>query len=573
MSADAPKRKWAILPELLYLLRSQKPMLATIVFASIAVACLNMAVPRLVGFVIDEALPNANMSLLLRVLAAVLVVYVGKNALFYLSKSRITILGEKIAFDVRTALLQHLHKLSVAFYKSNRPGKISARLMQDVSSIRDFVQGEMARFLIDTFMLMVALAMLLELNVVLAVISLAVLPFHLLILRAFRGSITRSAREAKEYISEISGDVIEQFTGMETVKSSVSESREQQRFQRSMSMGMTAQIRQSKYYLLQKISSDMLSGLSYMVILGFGGYAVIRGIQDPGARWTMRIGEFVAFFLYVARLYPIVISLISQAAKASSTLTSIDRIYEILHMRPEVEESPGARPHRIERGKVEFRNVSFAYGQEEVLRQVNFTIEPGEHVLVSGASGCGKTTLLNLIPRFYDPTRGNILIDGMDLRDYSLSSLRDQIGVVFQDPFLFNTSVLDNIRYARTGASDAEVVEAAKRAYAHDFISQLADGYFTLIGEGGVQLSGGERQRLVIARTILKNPAILILDEALASLDAESRRRLAAGILELAEGRTLFVVTHALSIFPDVNKELKIVDGHLEVYPAADAPL
>jgi len=564
MAIRSKKQRWAVLRELGYLLKAHKLALLIILVASVLVACLNMTVPKVAQYAIDNIFLSdqpGRLRLLLIVVGVILAVYVGKNAVFYLFKSRITKLGEILAFDLRMSLLAHLHKLSVSFYKRNKPGKISTRLMQDVDSIKQFVQNEFGQVLINLLMLFVAAALILQINWRLGLVCLAVLPLHFLIYRHFSGSIGTFARLAKEYVSDISGDLVEQFTGVEIVKSYVSESKEQERFRHSMSRGMHAQIRQHKYYLLQKVWADMLVGLSVIALFGFGGYAVIYGPMKPGA--------FAAFYFLLMKLYPLSTKLIGNAAKLLSTRASVERVYEILHLPPEVSDSPAARERPIVRGEIVFENVSFSYGDRPVLENLNLRIRPGEHVLITGPSGSGKTTFLNFIPRFADPNSGRILIDGIDIREFTLASLRDQIGIVFQDCFLFNTSVLENVRYAHPGATDEDVIEACRKAYAHEFIKELPEGYYTIIGEGGIQLSGGQRQRLVIARTLLKNPRLLILDEAIASLDSETRQKVGRSLLELGRGKTMCIVTNSYSIFADIDKEIRLKEGQASVYSRA----
>jgi ABC-type multidrug transport system fused ATPase/permease subunit len=248
----------------------------------------------------------------------------------------------------------------------------------------------------------------------------------------------------------------------------------------------------------------------------------------------------------------------------------VDRVYDIFRTSPEIRLRPSARARTIKQGHLEFENVSFRYVKAPVFKDVSFTVEPGEHVLITGPSGCGKSTLLNLIPRFYDGAGGRILIDGIEHTEFTLASLRLQIGFVFQDCFLFSSSVLENIRYVRPDATDAEVVAAAQRALAHEFISQLPEGYLTVLGEQGVQLSLGERLRIGIARAVLKNPRIFILDDALAPLDPESREKLAAQLIEYGRDKTMLIVTHHPSLFPDVHKEIRFENGEVKTYVRLD---
>jgi ABC-type multidrug transport system fused ATPase/permease subunit len=256
---------------------------------------------------------------------------------------------------------------------------------------------------------------------------------------------------------------------------------------------------------------------------------------------------------------------VSQAGKFSRTSSSVERVFEMLEIEPNVRERSDAVPHEISHGRVEFRNVTFGYHNGPVLDNVSFVVEPGDHVVVTGPSGSGKSACVNLIPRFYDPQQGSVLIDGVDVRDFTLTSLRRQIGFVLQECFLFNDTIMANIRYAWPEAGDEAVVEAARRAYADEFIERLPEGYGTMIGEGGIQLSQGEKRRLMIARAVLKNPKILIMDEALVSLDRDALQRALEGLGDLTKGRTVITVTHYPSEVPDATKQIFIHNGKAAV--------
>jgi ABC-type multidrug transport system fused ATPase/permease subunit len=392
---------------------------------------------------------------------------------------------------------------------------------------------------------------------VLALVTLGILPFHVLVYYLFRKPILAYAREAKERMADVSGDLIEQFDGATTVKASATQLIEQEKLRSSMRKGMRAQIKQNRYYLLQKVSADLLVGVGVIILFGWGGYSVLYRGMSPG--------EFVAFYGYVWLLYPRVITLVGLAGKFSKASTSVERVFEMLSIEPGVKDDPKAVPFEIGRGRIEFRNVSFGYQNGKVLEDVSFAVEGGEHVLITGPSGAGKSTCVNLIPRFYDPRKGSILIDGVDVRDFTLTSLRRQIGFVFQDCFLFNDTIMANIRYAWPQAGDDGVIEAARKAYADEFIEKLPEGYMTMIGEGGVQLSQGEKRRLMIARAILKNPRILILDEPLVSLDEGARKRAVEGLASLISNRTVLTITHYPAELPFAVKRVHVSDGRVTV--------
>ena len=549
------------------LIRPYRYMLMVILVALVVLSCLNLAMPKVMKYMLDdifvapEAPADVAMSLRVRrlggVILVVFIIYAAKNALFFFSKSRVVVVGERVAFDLRQRLIGHLHTLSVDFYQQNKPGKISARVMQDVESVKGFIQDELAAVAINVLMLFVAAGIMLHNQFWLAVLSLGVMPCHVLTYWLFRKPIATYARQAKEGIANVSGDLLEQFNGAATVKASATQLIEQEKLRQSMRSSMRAQIKQSRYYVLQKVAADLLVGIGRMVLLGVGGYRVLSG--------RMSVGDFVEFYGYLGLLYPRLLDLVSQSGKFTRAATSMERVFEILHLTPDVVENAKAIPHEITAGRIEFQNVSFSYGANRVLEEVSFAIEPKEHVLVTGPSGAGKSSCVNLIPRFYDPSQGRILIDGVDVRDFTLTALRRQIGVVFQDGFLFNATVMANIRYAWPQASDDAVVEAARRAYAHEFIQKLPDGYMTLIGEGGVQLSQGEKRRLMIARAILKNPRILLLDEPLVSLDAQARQGAIEGLSTLIRNRTVLTISHYPAELPYADKQIHISDSHVSV--------
>ncbi len=568
-----------MLREFLYFLSPHKWTFALVLLLSILLSCLNMSIPYALKLAVDTITEADNFTRLIYIAVGVLAVYAIKNICYYATKSRIVGLAELVAFELRVELMTHLHRLSVSYYQNNKPGQISSRIIQDVESIKEFLSSEFIKLFLNALMIVVGVAIILVLNPLLAAVAMALLPLDVLIYKFFRVAITESSKKAKGEVANVSGDLVEQFSGIETLKASASEGKEQERFAFSMQRGMKAKLKERRFYLLQKVSADLVAGLSLMVLFIFGGYMVFEQ--------RLSTAEFVAFYAYIGLLYPEVIKLVSDMGKFSSAKASFDRIYEILHTMPDVEEMPGAHPHRIRKGAIEFENVSFAFnghtppphtsgethaadagGENKkgpgktaaILSDISIKIEPGEHVIIAGPSGCGKSTLLNLIPRLYDPTAGRVLIDSIDNKKFTLAALRGQIGYVFQQSFLFNTSMLENIRYASPDAETAEVIAAAKLSGADEFIRKLSNKYMTTLGEGGVQLSYGERQRIGLARAFLKNPPIFILDEALSALDKDSQKDVIDNLLKIAEGRTMLVVTHDPSCFPDIDRVIRFTE-------------
>ncbi|MFO8007844.1 MAG: ABC transporter ATP-binding protein [Candidatus Brocadiia bacterium] len=567
----AASRKAGSLRQMVALLSPHRVVLGGVFLCFIALAFLELAMPKVLGYVIDnvfkagvptteEALRHS-VSMVVRVLVVVLGIYGLRNLLYYVSKPRMIVVGEKVAFDMRQRLISHLHTLSVDFYQRSNPGKISARVLQDVQKVKQFIQDELAKLAINVLVLLVAAGIMFYINWFLTLVTLAVMPFHVLVYYLFRRPIATYAREASERTADVSGNLVEQFDagGAATVKAAATQLLEQEKIRRSMRKGMQAQIKQSKYYTLQKVSADLLVGLGNIVVVGLGGYLFLYGKG-------LSAGDFLTFYLVVGKLYPRLLKLVGQAGKFTRTATSVDRVHEILDIEPGVRESERAIPAEIHQGQVEFRDVTFSYnGGKKVLDDVSFTIRPKEHVLITGPSGAGKSTCVNLIPRFYDPQQGQIRVDGRNVRDFTLGALRRQIGFVFQDCFLFNDSVMANIRYAWPQASNEQVIEAACRAYADEFIRRLPNGYNTAIGDGGVQLSAGEKRRLMIARAILKNPKILIMDEPLVSLDREARERALEGLSSLIRDRTVLTISHYPDELPYADRQVHICDGKVTV--------
>ncbi len=557
-----------VLREFSYFLRPHKLTFGLVVFLSIILSCLNMAVPYALKLAVDILTAAEHFERLFFISFGVLAIYGIKNICYYNTKIRIVALAEKIAFDLRVSLMGHLHRLSIAYHRENKPGQLANRLIQDVESIKEFLASEFIKLFINVLMIIVGVLIIIVLNPILAVAALLLLPLDILIYRYFRTAITDSAKEAKGETANVSGNLIEQFSGIETLKSAASEDKEQENFAFSMERGMKAKLKERKFYLLQKVSADMMSGLSLLILFLFGGYLVFNE--------HLTTAEFVAFYAYIGMLYPEVIKLVSDLGKFSSARASFDRVYEILGTEPDVKEMPDARPHRIKQGEVEFKNIRFSFSgklpptgapsasssgkikNKPLFNNLNLKIAAGEHVLISGPTGCGKSTMLNLIPRFFDPSAGCIKIDNLENKQYTLKSLRAQIGYVFQSTFIFNISVLENIRYARPDATEAEVAAAARFSNADEFINTLPKKYMTTLGVGGIQLSSGERQKIGLARAFLKNPRIFILDEAMGALDEVSQSIALDNLMRMAEGRTMIIVSHNPSTFPQMHREIKM---------------
>jgi ATP-binding cassette subfamily B protein len=390
----------------------------------------------------------------------------------------------------------------------------------------------------------------------LGLLALSLLPPFFFSARYFGGIMRRLYRQHGEAWSELTAILQQGLAGIRLVQALQREEEEAKRYAAQGRETIRLAMRIQAYAGRQSLINAFLSALGPALVLWYGGAQVING--------SLTIGELLAFTNYIARLFGPVSAFANMNVQLQQALAAFDRVQEYLELQTEIRDRPGAIELPPLRGRIEFQDVSFAYSPERpILKHISFTVEPGQLVALVGPTGAGKSTIVNLIPRFYDPDEGCVRIDGYDLRDVTLSSLRRQIATVDQETFLFNTTILENIRYARPEATFDEVVEAAKAAYLHDFIMSLPEGYETVVGERGVKLSGGERQRLAIARAILRNPRILILDEATSSLDSIAESYIQRALEPLMRGRTVIAIAHRLSTILSADKILVLQQGEL----------
>ena len=540
-------------------LRAYYVQLVAILLTVILLSAVNICLPLLIKSIIEGAFVNGNALLLLRLLGGVAGVYLARNVLFFLSRSWSVQIGEGVAFDLRRALFEHIQGLGLAFYQRTKPGKLTSRLMGDVAKVQEFFQNSLGKMGADALTISALLMVMFVFDWRLALVSSVVLPMQVMAYYRMRIGIKQTSRAAAEQLSIVHGELVENFSAAEVVKSFGQENHEAAVFQKSMEMTRQAQISQRVVHVRQKIIADLLIGLGYMIVLGYAGLMLI----GTNMTWLNYSGTFFLFWMCLGLVYPRVAAIISEAGKFQRSLASLERVYEIMDVRPTPQETkPLAKLPEI-RGEVEFRDVYFSYdgGNKPILMNMSFRVPAGQTLVIAGPSGCGKSTLVNLMLRMFDPYRGQILIDGTDCRHIQLDVLRQQIGVAFQECFLFNRSILENIRYARPDASIEEIEEAAKKANAHNFITRLLDGYQTIVGEGGAVLSRGEKQRITLTRAILKEPKILILDEATASVDPASERAILKAIESIMQERTTLLITHRQEIIASAKYLLRIGEG------------
>ena len=489
---------------------------------------------------------------LIMVALAVLGAWIG-----YVRQMLITYVGNRIVYDVRRRVFRHLQHLSLRYYESNPHGRIMARVLYDVDAIQQVISGSLVEIISNLVTVIVIIVMLFTFNWKLAFLAVGILPLYVLNFLVVRGKIRQAAAESRDQYTEIYSTLSESISGIKIIMSFARESAEARRFINECRQAIHLNMRAGHWRALLGIGANLLTVLANVAVLLIGA----REVLTTG---RMTMGELIAFRTYLAMLYTPIIALVTVNDTITTVMTAVERIFETLDTVPDLTERRDAiRLQRVE-GRVECEKVDFSYEPGEmVLEDINFVAEPGSSTALVGPSGSGKTTLVHLIPRFYDPTGGRIILDGLDLRDVTISSLRNNIGMVMQESFLFMGTLRENIKYGRPEASDEEVVQASIAANCHDFIMEFPDGYETLVGERGTRLSGGQRQRISIARALLRNPRILILDEATSALDSESEALIQEALDRLMKGRTTFTIAHRLSTVMEADTILVLDQGKI----------
>ncbi|WP_284699733.1 ABC transporter ATP-binding protein [Planococcus beigongshangi] len=465
--------------------------------------------------------------------------------------------SNKILYDIRGYLYGHLQRLSLRYYANTRAGEIISRVINDVEQTKNFVMIGLMNVWLDLATILIAIGIMLSMDVSLTIVALLAFPFYALSVKYFFGRLRDLTRERSQALANVQSYLHERVQGMSIIKSFALEKHEQKIFNDTNDKFLEKAIDHTKWNAKAFAVVNTITDVAPLLVIGYAGYQVIQE--------NLTLGTMVAFIAYIERLYNPLRRLVNSSTTLVQSLASMDRVFELVDEDYDVTDKKGARDLKVVDGKLEFRNVSFHYndGGTEVLSNMNFTVKPGETVALVGMSGGGKSTIVSLIPRFYDVTEGGIYMDDHNLKDVSIHTLRDQIGLVLQDSILFSDSVKANILMGKPHATHEEVVAAAKAANAHDFIEMLPEGYDTKVGERGVKLSGGQKQRIAIARVFLKNPPILILDEATSALDLESEALIQDSLERLASDRTTLIVAHRLSTITHADQILVIDHGEL----------
>ena len=464
------------------------------------------------------------------------------------------VMGTYMETDMRRDAYAHLQKLSNTYYNNTKVGQIMGRITNDLFDVTEFAHHCPEEFFIAGLKAVISFIILLGVSPLLTLLIFTCLPIMFLVCLKINRKQKAVFREQRHQIGELNARIEDSLLGQRVVKAFTNEEKENEKFEEDNQRFL--KIKKHSYHLMAIFSTTnrLFDGMMYLMVIVAGGIFLTKGLISAG--------DLVAYTLYVSTMIATIRRIIEFAEQFQRGMTGIERFLEIMDSEIEIFDEPDAVEMPVPNGEIVFDNVSFEYSDDhnEVLRNISLQIHEGEKLALVGPSGGGKTTLCNLIPRFYDVTEGKILIDGEDIRKYTLKSLRSNIGIVQQDVYLFSGTVRENILYGNLNATEEEVVEAAKKAEAHDFIMNLKDGYDTYIGERGVKLSGGQKQRISIARVFLKNPPILILDEATSALDNESEAAIVKSLDKLSEGRTTLTIAHRLSSIQNSDRVLELTE-------------
>ncbi|MBE3577647.1 MAG: ABC transporter ATP-binding protein [Limnochordales bacterium] len=559
--------KKKVLVRLLGYLKPYWALATFTLFLSMAVTGLGLMDPIMQKLLVDEAIGKHDLRLLVWIVIGYLGIH-GINAVLHMLRGYyMSYMGQKVTYDLSTEVYAHLQKLSMSFYDKRQTGSIMTRVTGDVNRLQNFIVFGLQDTLIQILTVIFITVIVLTINWKLAAIALLPMPVVGFGTALFAKRIHKVYHRIWRRISEVNAILGDTIPGIRVVKAFGREKEETERFaakqKELLDSHMQAVGLSSVFY--PAMGFVMIIGAAF--IWGYGGYRVIQETQGitagGGSVGVLTLGDLLAFIGYMWRLYGPIQQLSRLSGMFQEAITSAERVFEVLDTQPEVQEA--VQPVDIEiKGNIEFDNVSFGYEKgEPILKNINLTIKAGEMIGVVGASGAGKTTLINLLCRFYDVTEGAIRIDGVDIRQLSLRSLREQLAIVPQESFLFHASIAQNLAYGKPDATPEEIMWAAKMANAHDFIMEFPDGYDTRLGERGVGLSGGQKQRISIARAILMDPKILILDEATSAVDTETERLIQEAINRLVKGRTTIAIAHRLSTLKNADRIVVLEGGRI----------
>ena len=553
MTTQDYKRK-SPLSIFLHYFGNHKGLFAIDLSCAVGIAAIDLAFPLITRKALYDLLPNQLYRTFFLVMAAVALSYVLRTFLNYTVAVYGHTFGIRVEADIRKDLFAHMQELNFDYYDHNRTGKLMARLTTDLFELTELAHHGPEDLLTSGLTILGALAVMLTVRWELALVVALTIPIFLAVAMAMRSRMARASARAKEKTGHINQEIESSLSGVRTAKAFANEEAEISRFNAANEIYKGSKREFYKAMGMFHSSVEFFLCLLNVIVVGFGGYYVMRGQMD--------YRDLITFNLYIASFVNPMRKLCNFSELFANGFAGLNRFVEVMRTEPTVQDKPDAKALETVRGQIDIDHVSFAYdGDLAVLRDVSMQVRPGETIAIVGPSGGGKTTLCQLIPRFYDVTSGSISIDGLDIRDATQKSLHERIGIVQQEVFLFADTVFENIRYGRPDATMLEVEEAAKKAEIYDDIMAMPDGFQTYVGERGTLLSGGQKQRIAIARIFLKNPPILILDEATSALDSVTEAKIQRAFDNLAKGRTTLIIAHRLSTIRSASRIVSIADG------------
>ena len=533
---------------------NHKALFAVDILCAVGIAAIDLTFPLVTRKALYDLLPNQLYRTFFFIMLAVALSYVLRTFLNYIVAYYGHTFGIRVEADIRKDLFAHMQELSFDYYDRNRTGKLMARLTSDLFELTELAHHGPEDLLTSGLTILGALAVMLSVRWELALVVALTIPVFLAVAMAMRNRMARASAAAKEKTGHINQEIESSLSGVRTAKAFANEQAEINRFNAANEVYKTSKREFHKAMGMFHSSVEFFLCMLNVIIVGFGGYYVMRGQMD--------YRDLITFNLYIASFVNPMRKLCNFSELFANGFAGLNRFVEVMRTEPTVQDKPGAKKLENVQGKIDISHVSFAYdGDLAVLHDVTMQVRPGETIAIVGPSGGGKTTLCQLIPRFYDVTSGSISIDGLDIRDVTQRSLHESIGIVQQDVFLFADTVFENIRYGRPDATLDEVKEAAKQAEIYDDIMAMPNGFQTYVGERGTLLSGGQKQRIAIARIFLKNPPILILDEATSALDSVTEAKIHRAFDNLAKGRTTLIIAHRLSTIRSASRIVSIADG------------
>ena len=512
--------------------------------------------PWIIKDMVDQVLRQKDTATLNYIVVSIIVVFIIRGIAFYGQSYLMNYVGQRVIIDIRKAVFEKLQRLPLSFYDKNKTGTIMSYVTNDVNALQSAMVENVVEMVTESVILIASIVMMIYLDWKLFLVTFSTFPVVLLFIDQFGKRIRKSGSRIQEATADITSVLQETVSSARVIKSFVRENYEIGRFEKENLNNFRANMKYAQLSATLTPTIEFVAAVGVTIILWYGGNSVIDG--------SITAGSLVAFLTYAVNISNPIKRLSRVIGNIQKALAAAQRVFDVLDLPEDVQDKPQAKALPPAKGNVCFKDVCFSYNTgEEVLSHMSFNVKPGQMIAFVGPSGAGKSTVASLLPRFYDVSSGSITIDGSDIRDVTLDSLRQQVGIVPQETVLFNGSVYDNILYGRLDATRQEVEEAAKAANAHNFIMELPNGYQTMLGDRGVNISGGQRQRISIARAILKNPQILILDEATSALDTESERVVQEALDRLMIGRTSFVIAHRLSTIKNADKIMVLEKGCL----------